>query len=326
MTLLLPLVALSPASGDQVADKKAEAAQIAKELDADGSRVSMAAEQFDRAQLKLQDVRASLDKAKADLARADDRMKAARYLLAQSAVQSYVTGGSANLFAHLAHSDSSDLVVRSQYLRVTAADQQDVIGQVKAAKQDFTALQSQLTAEERDAASAAASADTARQQASDADAAQRALLGTVNGELSDLVAAESANRQAAQLTAAPVAGPAAPVAGPAAAAAGPRPAATSGTRATNPAPAASPSRPAAPISAPPSSGGAGAAVAEAQRQLGKPYVYGAAGPDSFDCSGLTMWAWSHAGVSMSHSAEAQYGEFPHVSTDSLQPGDLVFYG
>jgi cell wall-associated NlpC family hydrolase len=90
-------------------------------------------------------------------------------------------------------------------------------------------------------------------------------------------------------------------------------------------PAPSAKRPAPTVEAPVAPGAAGA-VEEARRQLGKPYVYGAAGPDSFDCSGLTMWAWGHAGVSMSHSAAAQYGEFPHVSTDSLQPGDLIFYG
>ncbi len=61
-------------------------------------------------------------------------------------------------------------------------------------------------------------------------------------------------------------------------------------------------------------------------QLGKDYVYAGAGPDVFDCSGLTLFAWDKAGVSLPHSAEAQYEMFPHVDMDQLQPGDLVTYG
>ncbi len=60
-------------------------------------------------------------------------------------------------------------------------------------------------------------------------------------------------------------------------------------------------------------------------QVGDAYVYGAAGPDAFDCSGLTMMAWAQAGVSLPHSSSAQYGSGPHVAASDLQPGDLVFY-
>jgi cell wall-associated NlpC family hydrolase len=60
-------------------------------------------------------------------------------------------------------------------------------------------------------------------------------------------------------------------------------------------------------------------------QLGKPYVWGAAGPDSFDCSGLMEYAWQAAGVSLPHSSSAQYDVGTHVSESELQPGDLVFY-
>jgi cell wall-associated NlpC family hydrolase len=69
----------------------------------------------------------------------------------------------------------------------------------------------------------------------------------------------------------------------------------------------------------------GPAVAYAKAQVGKSYVYGAAGPDAFDCSGLTMAAWSQAGVSLPHSSSAQYSSGPHISESELQPGDLVFY-
>jgi peptidoglycan DL-endopeptidase CwlO len=74
------------------------------------------------------------------------------------------------------------------------------------------------------------------------------------------------------------------------------------------------------------SAGAWKAVQYARAQLGKPYVYAGAGPDVFDCSGLTMMAWAQSGVAMEHGSRSQYMSFPHVPIDQLQPGDLVFFG
>ena len=69
----------------------------------------------------------------------------------------------------------------------------------------------------------------------------------------------------------------------------------------------------------------GPAVAFAKAQVGKSYVYGASGPDSFDCSGLTSAAWQQAGVSLPRSSSAQYAAGNKISESELQPGDLVFY-
>lgn len=71
--------------------------------------------------------------------------------------------------------------------------------------------------------------------------------------------------------------------------------------------------------------GASAVVDYALAQVGDPYVWGAVGPDSFDCSGFTMAAWAQAGVSLPHNSGAQMGSGTPVSTDALMPGDLVFY-
>jgi len=72
-------------------------------------------------------------------------------------------------------------------------------------------------------------------------------------------------------------------------------------------------------------GGAGKAVNYAFAHLGDKYVYGTAGPNTFDCSGLTMMAWKQGGVSLPHNADAQYQTVRHISRSSLAPGDLVFY-
>ena len=76
---------------------------------------------------------------------------------------------------------------------------------------------------------------------------------------------------------------------------------------------------------PPAVSGPAKAVAYAWDQLGKKYVYGTAGPNTFDCSGLTMVAWKAAGVSLPHNAAQQWGRVRHITRSQLAPGDLVFY-
>jgi cell wall-associated NlpC family hydrolase len=74
----------------------------------------------------------------------------------------------------------------------------------------------------------------------------------------------------------------------------------------------------------PVSGDVARVVAFAEAQVGKSYGYAASGPDSYDCSGLTMAAWAQAGVQLPHSAAGQYDYGTHVSYNQLEPGDLIF--
>lgn len=107
------------------------------------------------------------------------------------------------------------------------------------------------------------------------------------------------------------------------------PARTPGTPAPTRPPSAGPpsSPPVSPpsYSPPPASGRGAQVVAYAQAQLGKPYVFATAGPNTFDCSGLTKAAWATVGVSMDHYSGSQATHFPKVGWDQLQPGDLVFF-
>lgn len=68
-----------------------------------------------------------------------------------------------------------------------------------------------------------------------------------------------------------------------------------------------------------------AALRAATLQLGKPYVWGAEGPGSFDCSGLTSWAFSHAGLTLPRSSSQQALVGTPIAWNDLRPGDLVFY-
>ncbi|MFE9635850.1 NlpC/P60 family protein [Streptomyces sp. NPDC006463] len=69
----------------------------------------------------------------------------------------------------------------------------------------------------------------------------------------------------------------------------------------------------------------GAALTYAAAQIGKPYVWGAEGPASFDCSGLTSQAWAHAGRAIPRTSQEQWARLPKVPLEQLRPGDLVVY-
>ncbi|MEU6659558.1 NlpC/P60 family protein [Streptomyces sp. NPDC046821] len=75
---------------------------------------------------------------------------------------------------------------------------------------------------------------------------------------------------------------------------------------------------------PPSRAG-DAALAYAVEQIGKPYVWGAEGPDAFDCSGLTSQAWGRAGQEIPRTSQEQWAQLPKVPLGELRPGDLVVY-
>ncbi len=72
-------------------------------------------------------------------------------------------------------------------------------------------------------------------------------------------------------------------------------------------------------------GAAGIAARTACSQIGKPYVWAAAGPNTFDCSGLTLYAWAKAGKTLRHYTKWQWADGTPVSRSQLRPGDLVFF-
>jgi cell wall-associated NlpC family hydrolase len=93
---------------------------------------------------------------------------------------------------------------------------------------------------------------------------------------------------------------------------------------TVPATSANPSGAGTTAEVPGVSSAAAVAVAAAEGRVGDPYVWGAAGPGAFDCSGLVMWAYAQAGVYLPHYSGAQYDDTIHIPMSDLEPGDLVF--
>jgi len=79
-------------------------------------------------------------------------------------------------------------------------------------------------------------------------------------------------------------------------------------------------------SAPAPSSRGSSAVSIAASRNGAPFVWGAAGPWAFDCSGLTMWTYAQLGVYLPHNTNSQYWAVAHISQGAKVPGDLIFFG
>src|SRR5687768_13323001 len=169
IALLLPVMTAPASFADPLADKRAEAARIQEQLEEQGEKVSVLAERSNRASLKVAEVEGTLAKTAAEVARSDERLQAVRARLATAAVLAYVHGGSNAMIGKLARGGQDDMVVRTQYLRITAADQRRVIGEVRTAKQDFEFQRSRLDLERRAASEAADQASAASRAAQEAE-------------------------------------------------------------------------------------------------------------------------------------------------------------
>jgi cell wall-associated NlpC family hydrolase len=331
---LAALVSLSrglavPVGADEIADKKAEAQRIASQLDAQSSRLADLAEQFNEARLQSEKVSGEAAAAAAEVARLNDQVAENRRAVKAQAVAAYVKGG----LSPTANLDSTTAIDPSrleQYVASIIGQRADALDELQAAKQALAERQTALDAARAKARSAVAKVDASKRDASAAQADQQATLGKVQGELAGLVAAESQRRaaeearKAQQALAARQARDDAARANPTRTATAPDGSTKTAPR-TSPKPKTSPAEPTGPPPGPPASG-ASAAVAKAKQQIGKPYEWGAAGPDSFDCSGLTMFSWKAGGRSLPHSSRSQWGATTRVAIDDLQPGDIVFYG
>lgn len=338
------------APADELAEKRAEAERLARELEEQGTRISVLAERLNQARIEAAGVEQRVRAAEGELAAAEQQLAVVRGRLRDRAVASYVRGEQLPVEQVLVSGTANDVLVWRTYVETVAGREQATVDSLDRAQEARRDQRHRLEAARASAEAALARVETEGRAAERAASARRATLDTVQGEVAVLVeeegrrlaeeearrvqaevAARRAREEAARTEAARRAEEAARRAADDAARTTttttvrpsvPRAATTTTTRptaATTPPPGGdAPVRPPAP--------GAAAAVAEAKAQIGKPYEWGADGPDSFDCSGLTQWAWKAAGRTLPHSSVAQYGATVRVAVSQIEPGDLVFYG
>jgi peptidoglycan DL-endopeptidase CwlO len=333
--LLLVAGLAAPASADPIADKKAEAAKLAKRIEELQVWAEQLTEQYNKAKFDLAQLEVELAYSQAQVTAKDQESSALASRATQAAIQAYLYGGAASGPTQVIEQvNGSDNAPREAYLSTVLGDLSDITDQVKAVRQDAGLRQKKLDDQQARKATLIKTTESKRIEASKAIEKSQDLLKTAKGDLADLVRKEEERRAREAEAAAKRAAEERIARERAAAAASAASAAAAANAAARRAPAggAAPARQAAVDNAPSynypaPSAGAARAVAAAKTQIGVPYVWATSEPGvSFDCSGLTMWAWAQAGVSMGHFTGAQYNQFPHVPYDAMQPGDLVFFG
>jgi cell wall-associated NlpC family hydrolase len=286
------------ARADSLDDAKAKAAQLQSQVAALQTSAEQASEQYDAAESALGRVVVEQQQAIEAAEAASSAADAAQATIDSRTRALYMSGGTLGLYAAVLTGQDPNTLLSGlhsvQALSDVDSHTLDAIDSTASAAQAANAKVAALSAQQDALTASASSASSAVQQAL---AEQQAALDDSNAQVTKIEAALQAQIDAENAAAA---AQALQQAQQVAVAAGF--VITSGSKL------------------------ALTAIAAAETQLGKPYVYGGTGPDSWDCSGLTQWAFGQAGAAIPRTAADQYAAIPtKVPLGELEPGDLLFW-
>lgn len=289
LILVLVLGLVSPAFGAPLDDKRAQATQIAGQVEELDEQLEIAAEEYNVARAAYDAVTAEV---KASEARANElgtRQDLLEQHLSTRVVGMYRQGPLGPLEVLFGSSSFEEFAATWDLLQDMNNNDAARVAELKQTRADVQVVQEQLAAQQ---AEAKAQSDAMKAHAADIEAQlaeRQQLLAGVEAEIAQILREQEEARKRAA----------------AAAKARSRPSTDYGN----------------PTNAPRSE-----VVNIALSKLGSPYKWAASGPDAFDCSGFTMWCYARVGVSLPHSSRAQIDVGQRVSRDNLKPGDLVFFG
>jgi cell wall-associated NlpC family hydrolase len=292
---LLSIAQAAEAAPQTLDAKRREASKLTAQIEASGERLSAATEDFNAAQVQRARIDGKLARARHDLDGAEQQWGRLKHRLGQRVRFLYMHPGGWAI-PYLEARSFNDFARGRIFAGAVLSTDTDVLLETERARADIVALQSELHSLRLEARSKEKVLAERRAAAEAALRSQRTLLAKVQGEIGQIIEAERRRKleEAARRAAS----------------------GTSGKSVGLPAPKnTGPVRPSA-----------SKAISVAAGQIGKPYQWGQSGPGSYDCSGLTMYSWGAAGVSLPHSSRAQYDALPKVANDQIQPGDLLFFG
>ncbi len=290
--------AVRPAAADPLADAKSKASALQAQVAHLQVEAEQATEKYDATEAALGALIGEQQQAKRTLEGAQRALAQKRAVIDERVRALYISGGTFSLYANVLQGDDPGRVAIGLHdvALLSHADQQ-VLDGIASATESAKGAQTQVDSLVKRQTQLMAQASTAQSDVERALAQQRQALADATEQVREIEAeiqarldAEAAARAAAAMTAARAAALAAGYVGG------------------------------------PASAVAQAAIEAASTQLGKPYVYGGSGPDVWDCSGLTQWAYRQAGVVLPRTAAEQYAAVAaKVPLGELEPGDLLFW-
>ncbi|MHB1017227.1 MAG: C40 family peptidase [Coriobacteriia bacterium] len=282
-----------------LADKRAEAARIKAQVDKLDEDVEIAAEAYNEAQSGYETVSAQVVANEARAAELAAHQQTLQANLSTRVASMYRQGPLAELEVLFGATSFEEFATTWEILRQVNEQEAEQVAELKATTAELERVHIELAAQQ---AEAKAQADVMKSRKTEVEqqlAERTRLLSGVEAEIAAIIREQEAEARRRAEAAAAAARAAAAKASAA------RPSTDYGT----------------PTNAPRS-----AVVSIALSKLGSPYKWAASGPNTFDCSGFTMWVYRQVGVSLPHSSRAQINSGQRVSRDKLAPGDLVFFG
>jgi cell wall-associated NlpC family hydrolase len=287
------------ASADPLDDKLEQARAVQDQIQANNDQVAVLAEQYNQLQFEFEHAQEAATLAEERLAVATKKVERLQGLIDERAAVVYRRTLGGKSLDGFDLNDGDHNLSRRQYAAAQAEHDNTLVDRLRDEQREMEKQRGAAEAAKAEVVQRRGEIEATRQFVEAATAEQQRLFTQIQGELLPLVMAEQARRSADDLESAQALyapgslGDGAPEMFP---------------------------------NLPPPSRRASIAIAFALAQLGKPYLYAASGPDSFDCSGLVKAAYAAAGISLVHYSGAQYAALPHVPLTAMLPGDLVFWG
>jgi len=298
------------AQASSLSQDRAKANAIAGEIQVEQTKIQQLGQQYDQELLAQQKTAGQITKTKSDIASAKADESSIEASLRKEAIAAYMDGGSLTTLQLLLESNTANVSVRQGFLDAATGEQRQQVASLQVTEQRLAKDERTLHTEQQ---AEAAQAKALAQDKAQAEALQRSeqqTLSSLKGRIAQLVAEQQAARKAAERAAEQrkIAQEQAQAQ------------ASGGGGGGGGGPASN-----APLVIPQTGSLGARAVAIAEQQLGKPYVWAAAGPNSFDCSGLVQYVYAQLGISLAHYTVSQWDETAHVPLADAQPGNLVFY-